>query len=239
MFVPRDIDTEEKLKTWLMTWLPLMTDQDITKLLLHYPVDTNVTADYATNGVELPDADSVSPVARDQQARADNIYGELTFVCPSYWLSEAYAGSGRTSYRYQYSIIPALHGNDVVGYFGPPSDVQSPAFVKAFMNIYGNFVTKDNPSISAALVYGGDTNDHAKPNAAENWPEYSASTPYQINLNQTGGTPSMMEYLGANVTVLTGPTLKNDFSKVNAYTWEGGRGRRCDYWRSISNLLPN
>ena len=156
-------------------------------------------------------------------------------------MSEAYSGSGRASYRYQYSVVPALHGNDVVGYFGPPSDVQSPDFVKAFMNIYGNFVTRDNPSISAALVHGASSNaTDSQPNPAENWPQYSASTPYQINLNQTGGTLSSGQYLnGENVTIHIGPGLRNDFSKVNAYTWEGGRGRRCDFWRSISSILPN
>ncbi len=106
-------------------------------------------------------------------------------------MSEAYSGSGRTAYRYQYSVVPALHGNDVVGYFGPPSDVQSPGFVKAFMNIYGNFVTKDNPSISAALAYGSNNSaaSSGQPNPAENWPQYSATSPYQINLNQTAARP--------------------------------------------------
>ncbi len=134
-----------------------------------------------------------------------NIYGELTFVCPSYWMSEAYSGSGRSAYRYQYSVVPALHGNDVVGYFGPGTNVTSPDFVKAFMNIYGNFVTRDNPSISAALVQGAGNNDssNAQGNAAENWPQFTPSTPYQINLNQTGGTPSQMQDLGASVTILT------------------------------------
>ncbi|CDR98673.1 related to esterase [Sporisorium scitamineum] len=241
LFAMRNIDTEEKLKTWLSTLLPLLKPEDIEKVLLQYPVDTNVTIDYATNGVEMPDANSVSPVAHGQQARADNIYGELTFVCPSYWMSEAYSGSGRSSYRYQYSVVPALHGNDVVGYFGPGTNVTSPDFVKAFMNIYGNFVTRDNPSISAALAYGSNANSStsSQPNAAENWPQYSPTSPYQINLNQTGGTPSTVQDLGTDVTILTGPSLRNDFSKVNAYTWEGGRGQRCDYWRSISNLLPN
>lgn len=71
LFVPRDISTENDLRTWLGTLLPLMTKEDIDKLLLQYPVDTNVTIDYATNGVEMPDANSVSPVAHGQQARAD------------------------------------------------------------------------------------------------------------------------------------------------------------------------
>ncbi|CBQ72861.1 related to esterase [Sporisorium reilianum SRZ2] len=241
LFVMRNIDTEQKLKTWLSTLLPLLKPEDIERVLLQYPVDTSVTTNYATNGVDKPDANSVSPVAHGQQARADNIYGELTFVCPSYWMSEAYSGSGRESYRYQYSVVPALHGNDVVGYFGPGTNVTSPDFVKAFMNIYGNFVTRDNPSISAALVRGSSSNNSSssEPNAAENWPQYSATSPYQINLNQTGGTPSTVQDLGATTTILTGDSLRNDFSKVKAYTWEGGRGQRCDFWRSISNLLPS
>lgn len=154
-------------------------------------------------------------------------------------MSEAYSGSGRNSYRYQYSVVPALHGNDVVGYFGPPSNIQSPGFVKAFMNIYGNFVTRNNPSISAALIYGNNSESSLMQNNAENWPKFSASTPYQINLNQTGRTASTYLYLGVNATILTDPGLKNDFSKVNTYTWEGGRGKRCDFWRSVSSILPN
>ncbi|ETS59452.1 hypothetical protein PaG_06370 [Moesziomyces aphidis] len=239
LFVPRSINTEQDLTKWLKTLLPLLKDEDVTKILQQYPLDTNVTTNYATNGLDSPDATSVSPVAHGQQARADNIYGELTFVCPSYWMSEAYSGSGRSAYRYQYSVVPALHGNDVVGYFGPPSNVQGPDFVKAFMNIYGNFVTNDNPSISSALANGNSSSSPSQPNAAENWPKFSPSTPYQINLNQTGGTLSSMPDLGANVTIFTGRGLRNNFTKVNAYTWEGGRGARCDYWRSIHNLLPN
>ncbi|KAJ1023601.1 hypothetical protein NDA16_003218 [Ustilago loliicola] len=234
LFVMRDKDTEEKVRDWLKTLLPLAKEEDITKILLQYPVDDSVTTNYATNGLDQPDATSVSPVAHGQQARAGNIYGELTFVCPSYWMSEAYSGSGRSSYRYQYSVVPAIHGNDVVGYFGPPSLVQSPQFVKAFQNIFGNFVTKDKPSIPSSLI-----NNNSDPNPANNWPRYSASSPYQINLNQTGGTPTEAPFLGTEVTTLTGDSLRNDFTKVNANTWEGGRGRRCDFWRLIANILPS
>ena len=41
-----------------------------------------------------------------------------------------------------------------------------------------------------------------------------------------------------NVTVMVGPTLRNDISLVNAYTWEGGRGYRCDFWRSVGPIVP-
>lgn len=48
-----------------------------------------------------------------------NLYAELTFVCPSYWMAEAYSGKGRTSYKYQFSALPATHGLDIAAYFGP------------------------------------------------------------------------------------------------------------------------
>lgn len=71
LFVPRSINTQEDLTTWLKTLLPLLKDEDVTKILQQYPLDTNITTNYATNGLDAPDATSVSPVAHGQQARAD------------------------------------------------------------------------------------------------------------------------------------------------------------------------
>lgn len=71
LFVQRSMDTEVKLRGWLSTLLPLLTGEDIDKVLLHYPVNLNVTGSYATNGVGMPDANSISSVAHGQQARAD------------------------------------------------------------------------------------------------------------------------------------------------------------------------
>lgn len=65
-----------------------------------------------------------------------NIYAELTFVCPSYWMAEAYSGDDRTSYKYQFSPLPALHGQDVASYFGPLGSVPylSTEFQRAMMS---------------------------------------------------------------------------------------------------------
>lgn len=71
LFVERNIKTEEDVRKWLSTLLPLMTQEDITRVLFQYPVDTDVMVDYATDRTEMPDANSVSPVANSQQARAD------------------------------------------------------------------------------------------------------------------------------------------------------------------------
>lgn len=189
-----------------------------------------------------------------QQQRADNVYAETTFVCPSYWLSEAFTGSGREAYKYQYSVIAAPHGIDSYAIFGPPTPEMGPDLVAAYMAIVGNFVTKNHPSISASLAAGsnamGATSNITapgsvdpkpdQPNAATLWPAYSLANPYLLNLNQTGGTAFSASPIptNPNVTEFRDPGLRNDFTLENAYTWEGGRGARCDFWRSIGSIVP-
>jgi hypothetical protein len=50
-------------------------------------------------------------------------------------MAEAYSGNDRTSYKYQFSALPGLHGQDVGGYFGPLGRVPylSRDFQEAFM----------------------------------------------------------------------------------------------------------
>ena len=62
----------------------------------------------------------------------------------------------------------------------------------------------------------------------------------QIDLNQTGGAPFKLPAVpgAANVTEYGEPGLMNAISIANAYTWEDGRGMRCDFWRSIGTIVP-
>jgi len=153
-------------------------------------------------------------------------------------MAEAYSDKGRTSYKYQYSVPVATHGSDVSGYFSPASPAQGPDFELAFMTIWGNFITKNDPSISAAIANGASSNDTSAANPATNWPPFKVYAPYQINLNETGGTPYSTPSIGQNVTQYREPGLSNEFSLANAYTWEGGRGYRCDFWRSMGVIVP-
>ena len=57
-------------------------------------------------------------------------------------------------------------------------------------------------------------------------------------MNQTGGSTVSVPYDGLNITEQTGVGAVNDFTLVNAYTWEGGRGVRCDFWRSVGGIVP-
>ena len=116
----------------------MFTNNDIAKILLYYPssnsTDSSDNPKFATLGYQGATAINESQLATGQQQRADNIYAETTFVCPSYWLAEAFSDKGRSSYKYQYSVPIATHGADVVGYFGPADPTQGSDFEYAFMS---------------------------------------------------------------------------------------------------------
>ncbi|KUJ18614.1 alpha/beta-hydrolase [Mollisia scopiformis] len=176
----------------------------------------------------------------DPQEAAYEIYGDATLVCPSYWLAEAYsAKDSLKGYKYQYSVPVALHGTDTAAYFGPPTVNQGPDFVKAFQTIWGNFVTKNDPSISNSIANGAASPSPHAPNPASHWPPYSRAAPEFINLNETGGTlANVTSPFGTIVLEYIEPGLKNNITLLNAYTFENDRGVRCDYWRSISANVP-
>lgn len=244
LFVPQTITTEDDLVAWLKLTFPLFTSEDIAQVLAHYPSsnasDNPNAVLYATDGDSGATAVNQSDVATGQQQRANNIYAETTFVCPSYWLAEAFSADGRSSYKYQYSVPVALHGSDEQAYFNVSEPNHGPDFNLAFMKLFGQFIITGNPSIPDVIANGAASGENATAyNPASNWPPFSVENPYQIDLNQTRGTPTTVDALtGINATELIEPGLKNDIRLVNAYTWEGGRGYRCDFWRSIASVVP-
>ncbi|KAL8942674.1 MAG: hypothetical protein Q9216_001528 [Gyalolechia sp. 2 TL-2023] len=259
LFTPQKIVTEDDFIDFLRNAFPLFTEDDISRVLLYYP-STNASVvledpEFATSGAMGATALNQSTFGTGQQQRANNIYAETTFVCPSYWLAEAFTNNGRVGWKYQYSAIPAQHGADENALLGPADPNQGPDFSRAFMTIYGNFITNNDPSIPADIAAGNSslpvnstdpsTEDPlpSQPNAATTWPPYTLAAPYQLNLNQSGGVavetpPYPGEPALDNVTEFHDPGLRNDFSLVNAYTWEGGRGMRCDFWRSVGRIVP-
>jgi len=44
--------------------------------------------------------------------------------------------------------------------------------------------------------------------------------------------------IDVNTTEMMGPGLRNDITLVDAYTWEGGRGVRCEFWRAMGAVVP-
>jgi carboxylesterase type B len=233
--------------------LPEFGEEDLDKVLRYYP-DSNASA-FSQPKQFTTNVSGLSSLAAEQQQRANvwphlpgcfhaclltrmqNIYAELTFVCPSYWLAEAYSSQGRRAYKYAFNVQPGTHASDLHGYLGPLGGVPylSADVQRAFMMMWGRFVTEEQPSIPHAVAAGTGTD------AAAQWPAFSAPQPYQLNIDQTGGKPAvaaMGVYSPVDTPYFTEPGLEPDFSLVNAYTWEYERGTRCDFWRSLAAIIP-
>lgn len=238
LFVPSNLTTESDVVRWLEVTFPMLNNVDVQAVLAQYPIiDPSITASsprFATDGLHNPNANEVSPESAGQNQRAFNIYSESVFVCPSYWLAEAYSGRWRNSaaYKYQYSVIPATHGQDVAGYFSPPATPHSADFSLAFKQIWGNFITANDPSISNVVANGLSTYN-TTPNPASNWPRFDEHSWPMINLNETFTSAVIV-----NGQVEPGAGIENAISLVDAYTWEAGRGKRCDFWRNIGLVVP-
>ncbi|KAH8778148.1 Alpha/Beta hydrolase protein [Hyaloscypha sp. PMI_1271] len=204
----RGINTEKALVNWLEDTFPMFANNNIEKILLYYPrsdlTDNPNAPKFATRGYQGATAQ-----------RADNIHAEMAFVCPSYWLAEAFSDKGRSSYGYQYCVPIATHGTDISGYCGPADVTQSSDFEYVFIR---NFIAEDNPFITPEIANGGSSSHSQQTNPAPSWPPFDIYTPYQPNLNEAGGVPFSVQNAAGNVTE--------------------GRGSRCDFWRTMGAYIP-
>jgi carboxylesterase type B len=228
LFVAPTINTTTDLETWLQSAYPTFTSSDIAAVLAAYPSSADSmdasTPKFVTPGTgSSATAVNVSSVATGQQQRANNIYAEATFVCPSYWLNDAFTTHDRTSYHYQYSVPVATHGSDLTAYFGPATLNQPPAFTSVFRHVWGNMTVAADPEKAVGF-----------------WPAWiEGETSQLLNLNTTGGVLYTTTTLaGAKVTQYREPGVRNDIKVENAWTWESGRGERCEFWRGIAGRVP-
>ncbi|EMR71056.1 putative inactive carboxylesterase 4 protein [Eutypa lata UCREL1] len=259
-YTPQTITTEDGLTAWLLHTFPLLKVEDAQKVLHYYPftppAGNSTLPRYPTSGDSGATAVTMSQIASGHQQRANAILGETTFMCPSYWLATAFSSpqTGHHSYKYQYSIPTALHGYDLEAYFGPARRNQGPKLTRALQVSWGNFVRFGDPSIPSSVIANAENGNSGSNTASEleRWPEFSSVSPRMAIFNQTGGTPyeftavqvrndgplTVVADRDMNVTLHSEPGLRNDVRLVDAYTWEGGRGMRCDFWRSIAAMVP-
>ncbi|KAK0756325.1 hypothetical protein N5P37_011240 [Trichoderma harzianum] len=241
LFVPPSMSTIADITNWLHAEFPNLSDAQINSILAVNPNNANTTAGplFETSGVTGLTAVNVSQDANGQQQRANNIYAEATFVCPSYWMASAYTSNGRRSWHYQFSVPFASHTTDMNAYFGPSTPNLSTDFILAFRRIWGNFITKGDPSITNAIANGASSSNPNAANGASTWPAWTETSPKQLNLNETGGVPySFTTQWGVPVTQFQQPGLRNAISVVPADTWEGGRGTRCNFYQTLASSIP-
>lgn len=161
---------------------------------------------------------------------------ESLFVCPAYWLTEAYP----VGWKYEFTVPPSLHSIDTGAIFTANQDhpMYTNDFVLAFQTIWGNFVVQGDPRISWDLSCGNCTYKQTHATNLEHWTPYSRLNPVHMSANVTGGHvgPYNLFLLNANVTV--GPGIMNQMYVANADTWEGGRGYRCASLRDLGPRIP-
>lgn len=239
------VSTREAYDAFIAATFPHLSPTDVRVLNSVYQIDQakpdNTDARFDTLGNQGPTALTVSEMATGIQQTVFNIAAEYLYDCPAQWLAEAFSQRSRRAWKYQYSVTPAYHGADLTAYFAVGAKTPNEDFRTVFQKIWGNFIMHDTPLITVQDAMAG------KPNATVpsgcggrlHWPAYSPLWPYQMDLNTTGGDVTNMTVtpdLGYHERMGIG--IVNNFRLVDAQKWEGGRGRRCDFWRSVSPKIP-
>lgn len=194
---------------------------------------------FATIGTSAPTAVNQSTHATGQQQRLFNLFAEYAFDCPSYWLADAFP----IAYKYQWSADPAFHGFDLNALWSKRQTAPGRDFIRALQKIWGNFVVYNTPIISVEEARQGKGNATVPVGryGLIEWPRWEGGWGRKgmLSLNATGGTPvfnnvtkdlKYFEYVDPGVT--------NVFEVVDGKSWEGGRGKRCDWWRWMGAKVP-
>ncbi|KAI0388539.1 carboxylesterase family protein [Xylariaceae sp. FL0594] len=248
-FTPQNVTTEAAFVNFVLTNYPRLSEQNISSVLELYSVPDSVSDVYAdSDGLTAPFSTTNSNWAVGWQQAANNLYAETTFVCPSYWMADAYGGvRGRSSWKYQFSVPISDHGSDIAPIY-QSVEVQGTGIDKvfrtAFQQTWGNFIVRGDPSLSAAQV---DTAQAGNITAASygTWRQWGGrpEADYMLNLNMTGGMPvTTVRNVGGKSISLTSytastsdahPPLKAKFNLASGWSWEGGRGKRCQLWADL------
>ncbi|CAN9353544.1 unnamed protein product [Alternaria sp. RS040] len=208
-----------------------------------FPGDTSDvqrnTTRFATSGTGVPTALNMSEFGTGNQQRVFNVFAEYAFVCPSYWAAAAFP----EGWKYQFSAPPSYHGYDLQALWsGNPTPGQS--FKHAFRRIWGNFITKNSPVISVEDAKGGVANSTIAPAVGYSekdvpWPRWNEKEPKLLNLNATGGVPFFVQATeDLYYYTYSDPGVSNQISLADATAWEGGRGKRCEYWKAMAAKVP-
>lgn len=260
-FVPQNISTASDFDDFTAGLFPLMPSATLDQLHSAYSIAPVVSGPiFSTLGDIGPTALNQSGFAIGQQQRANNLYAETTFVCPSYWLANAYSPSSRQpnkrSWKYQFSVPPSEHGADLDAYQsftrealgqGTMTDVAR----KAVQLAWGRFIINNDPTVPPSLIEeltiaenGTHTGDNLSAIATGNWAQWSDDCRrHMLNINMTGGVPDIIDWTPVvgnivNVTQMIGPGLEARFRMVDAWSWEGGRGERCEFWKNFGSSVP-
>ncbi|KAG6353849.1 hypothetical protein INS49_005106 [Diaporthe citri] len=239
------VKTRAEYDSFVSSSFPLFSPSDIDQLNDIYQINNSAPGDsdirYDTLGTEGPTALTQSGLATGIQQTAFNILAETNFVCPAQWLAEAFSQADLQAWKYQFSVTPGFHGSDLTAYFAVDATTPNADFRRAFQKVWGNFIVRDDPTITLDEATAGYANATAPAGTDGNinWPRYTAQQPYMMDLNTTGGDlTQVVVTTDLSYYLRVGAGIANNFRLVDALSWEGGRGARCDFWSGVSARVP-
>lgn len=249
LFAPKNISSDEALQDFLHAYLPTFDDAAVQKIEAANTIDDSPPdllglfqpALYSTDGINAPTALNQSQFATGQQQRLDNLLAEAILICSTYYLSKAFEGH---AWKYQYSHLPAIHGEDVLVMFPDlatalvgEGNALTPEFIKAVHSAWGNFIINSDPTPTSTSQF-----EIMQNNQTTVWPAYTLARPNQVDFNITGGKVSRFMFTEGTVVldlpIVTGPDVVNAFTLNDGNAWEGGRYDRCRVWESLSHMIP-
>ncbi|KAI1503838.1 Alpha/Beta hydrolase protein [Biscogniauxia marginata] len=240
-----EVATREQYDNFILSHFPLFNTSDISSLNALYQARNSELGDngirYDTLGDSGPTALTQSGYATGIQQTVFNIAAETVFDCPAQWFAEAFSTGHRQAWKYQYSVEPSYHGADLGAYFAVGATLPNADFGRTMQKILGSFIVNDTPVISVGDATANYSNATVPigSNGKIKWPQFTLSEPWQMDLNTTGGTTSLVTVTpDLSYYVRLGPGIVNNFRLANAITWEGGRGVRCAFWRAVAPRVP-
>ncbi|KAI3328107.1 alpha/beta-hydrolase [Xylariaceae sp. AK1471] len=241
-----NVSTQLQCAAFVAEMFPLFTPSDVSRLNKIYGIaEKSLPGEgivFDTLGFTGPTALTQSGIATGIQQTVFDIAAETVFDCPAQWIAESFSTRGRSAWKYQYSVTPSYHGADLSSYFSVGAKLPSDGFRHAMQKILGNFIINNTPVISVADAMGQDGNASVPVtgNGTQiDWPRFSLHNPVHMNLNTTGGEVELVTVTDELAYyVRTGAGVANNFSLADSFSWEGGRGNRCDFWRNVSARVP-
>ncbi|KAG9225193.1 hypothetical protein CCMSSC00406_0007024 [Pleurotus cornucopiae] len=136
--------------------------------------------------------------------QANAIMGESVFTCPSYYLLNAFPGR---SFKAEYAVPPALHGDDLPYYFptsigSPPPTFNNTAFATSFAQSFFNVALFMDPNHKLG-----------KSSTTPPWPSFLLGNTEML-FNRTEGKQPDIRPIGTDSKLL----------------------QRCAFWESVSHL---
>lgn len=254
-FVHQNISSKANLTNYLSYNYPLLSESNLAAIMDVYSLDSNWSVTYPlglsgpfsgmfdSNGLSPPYATNMSKAAGGWQQATDNLYAEVTMVCPAYWLAAAYSpainpnAEGKKAWRYQFSPPNAFHAVDLGPLQKPPVYVvgssEDAAFRAAFQGIWGSMIVRGDPTLASGYLdkvkVSYITADNITAAQSEYWQPWGQGTgPVD------GAGDGKYALLDLNVTAANAAS----FRVADGMLWEGGRGARCDLWAELGAYIP-